>query len=212
MNTLLEINPSILPNTALHAAPATVSFLDTLLEQKELTPQLVTDDSLLKEVYDLRLNVWEHSGNTEFVNRNLYPDGWYDELDETAYHWIVVNDENKIIASARLNLFYSFADFPYHLSVQKFLLPQKWPFAFYSRLVVHPDYRQKGLSRKLFNARAAFCKQIGVQWSQVFINNPAIMCQFEKSGFVNIGKAQVAYHPSADAHSVNVLIKNDEDF
>jgi len=99
MNTLLEINPSILPNTALHAAPATVSFLDTLLEQKELTPQLVTDDSLLKEVYDLRLNVWEHSGNTEFVNRNLYPDGWYDELDETAYHWIVINDENKIIAS-----------------------------------------------------------------------------------------------------------------
>jgi predicted GNAT family N-acyltransferase len=218
MNTLLEINPSILPGTDLHAAPSRPTFLNTVfeensvLEQKELTPQLATDSALLNEVYRLRLDVWEHSGNTAFVNRNLYPDGWYDELDATAFHWIVANDENKIIASARLNLFYSFADFPYYSSVQKFLLPQKWPFGFYSRLVVHPDYRKNGLSRKLFHSRDVFCQQMGVQWSQTFINNPFIMCQYEKSGFLNIGKAEVAYHPSEHPHVVNVFIKMNENF
>lgn len=145
----------------------------------------------MPEIYDLRLNVWEHSDKNEFVNRTLYPNGWYDELDETAYHWVVFNGDNRIVASARLHLFYSLEDFPYYRSVKNFVLPLVAPFAFYSRLVVDPAYRQNGLSRQLYAGRTRFCEERGTRWSQVFINNPVIIKQFERSGYRNIGEAEV---------------------
>lgn len=210
MNQLLEINTSFIPKVENIAFSDNAVFENHFLQQHILQPEFLSDNSRLPEIYELRLNVWEHSGKSDFVNRKLYPDGWYDDLDESAYHWVVLNNQNKIIASARLNLFYSFEDFPYYLSIKKFIMPAAMPFAFYSRLVVDPHYRQVGLSRKLFNARSIFCEEIGSKWSQVFINNPAIINQFEKSGYKNIGQAHVAYHPSSMPHSVNVLIKEDK--
>src|SRR5690349_11002908 len=66
--------------------------------QNILSTELLTDPARLQEIYDLRLDVWEHSGNNQFVNRQLFPNGWFDELDETAFHWVTFNDENKIVA------------------------------------------------------------------------------------------------------------------
>jgi GNAT superfamily N-acetyltransferase len=210
MNALLGIDNSVLSNIENIAFSNDSAFNHTISELHILRPALLTDVSRLPEVYDLRLDVWEHSGNSEFVNRKLYPNGWFDDLDETAFHWAVFNDQNKIVASARLNLFYSFADFPYYSSIQKFTMPASAPFAFFSRLVVDPHYRQIGLSRKLFNSRAVFCEERGVKWSQVFINNPQILNQFEKSGYRNIGLTDVTYHASSTPHPVNVLIKEND--
>ncbi|MEO8823763.1 MAG: GNAT family N-acetyltransferase [Ginsengibacter sp.] len=209
MKPILELNTSILSIAQdIAVAESGCSILCNSFEpQEELRIELLTDMSRLPEIYDLRLNVWEHSGKNEFVNRKLYPNGWYDELDDTAYHWVVFNEENRIVASARLHLFYSLQDFPYYKSVRKYLLPRVIPFAFYSRLVVDPAYRQNGLSRQLYADRSRFCEQRGTKWSQVFINNPVIIKQYERSGYINIGQAEVAYHPSYAAHSVNVLIK-----
>lgn len=212
MNSILELNTSFVSNTAgISAAESGRSiFCNTFEPKQELRIELLTGFSRLPEIYGLRLNVWEHSGANEFVNRTLYPNGWYDDLDERAFHWAIFNGENRIVASARLHLFYSLEDFPYYQSVKNFLLPSVLPFAFFSRLVVEPQYRQNGLSRKLFNARTRFCKERGMKWSQVFINNPLIIKQFEKSGFENIGQANVTYHPSSEPHSVNVLIKEND--
>lgn len=207
MNSILEINTSYTSNAEVIALAGDTILNNTIAPQQALRAELLTDLSRLPEIYDLRLNVWEHSGKSEFVNRKLYPNGWYDDLDESAYHWVVLNEENKIVASARLHLFYSLEDFPYYQPVKKFLLPKVMPFAFYSRLVVDPQYRQNGLSRQLYNGRLRFCEERGVRWSQVFINNPAIIDQFERSGYSNIGLAKVAYHASSEPHSVNVLIK-----
>jgi len=184
-----------------------LSLFNKFNKQQALHPELLTDAWRLHEIYDLRLNAWEHSGKNEFVNRQLYPNGWYDQLDGPAFHWVVINEQNKVIASARLNLFHSFEEFPYQQSVKHLLLPNALPFAFFSRLVVHPHYRQNGLSRQLFSSRASFCEEREIKWSQVFINNQLIINQFEKSGYENIGQAQVAYHPSSDPHSVNVFVK-----
>lgn len=209
MNSILELKNSFVSNAAEVAVAEsdTPVLSDIFKPQHKLKAEFLADKLRLPEVYDLRLNVWEHSGKNDFVNRKLYPNGWFDELDQSAYHWIVVNEKNRIIASARLHLFYSLEDFPYYQSVKKFLLPTVMPFAFYSRLVVDPGYRQNGLSRLLYKVRSEFSREKGARWSQVFINNPIILQQFERSGYRNIGKAEVAYHSSSQPHSVNVLIK-----
>lgn len=209
MNAILEMNTSVISNAedTVVADSASSLYINTFGFEQELRTELLTDLSRLPEIYDLRLNVWEHSGQNEFVNRKLYPNGWYDELDDSAYHWVVFNSENRIVASARLHLFYSLKEFPYYHSVKKLVLPQVMPFAFFSRLVVDPAWRQNGLSRQLYNARSRFCEEMGVRWSQVFINNPVIIRQFERSGYIKIGQAKVAYHPSSTPHSVNVLVK-----
>lgn len=176
--------------------------------ENSLQAQLLTDNSRLQEIYDLRVNVWESQKN-DFVNRRLYPNGWQDELDQSAFHWIVKNDQDQIIASARLNIFNSLKKFPYYTSVKHLPFPGERPFAFYSRLVVHPQYRQNGLSRKLFNGRRFFCDEKVIRLSQVFINNTQVIGQFEKSGYKNIGQAEVNYHAASLPHWVNVFIKDD---
>jgi len=214
MSSLLEINTSVSSNGTYQqgGVPAEqFSFFNNLYEPQILQPQLLTNTSRLREIYDLRLDVWEQSGKSDFVNRNLYPDGWYDQLDQEAFRWVVVNSDDKIIASARLNIFHSLDEFPYHLSLKHVSFPSVMPFAFFSRLVVAPGYTQKGLSRQLYNERAHFCAERGIRWSQVFINNPRIINQFEKSGFKKIAHADISYHPSSEAHQVNVFIKEEMD-
>lgn len=212
MNSLLEISTSTTSDTEVLSASDNFNFFDNSDKQQALQTGLLTDLSRLNEIYDLRLNVWEHSGKNEFVNRKLYPNGWHDHLDKSAFHWISINDQNEIIASARLNIFHSLEEFPYYLSVKNLSLPEIMPFAFFSRLVVHPLYRQNGLSRQLFAGRTFFCEERRIRWSQVFINNPLIIRQFEKSGYQKKGQADVAYHHASNPHSVNVFIKENEFF
>lgn len=174
----------------------------------DLVPRLLTDNSRLNEIYELRVDVWERSGNCEFVNRALYPNGWSDELDKTALHWVITIARDEIIAAARLNIFNSLDDFPYYASVKHLPFPADMPFAFLSRLIVHPDYRQKGLSRKLAFSRMLFCKNKNVNWFQVFINNKRIIHLFEEMNYESIGQAKVSYHQFSDPHSVNVFIRS----
>ncbi|HTN06348.1 GNAT family N-acetyltransferase [Agriterribacter sp.] len=171
-------------------------------------PQLLTDKTRLKEIYELRVNVWEHSGKSKFVNRQLFPNGWSDELDETALHWIIMNDKSEIVAAARLNIFHSLYEFPYNYSLQHLALPIAFPFAFYSRLVVDHRYHGNGLSRQLAVSRILFCEKNSINWCLAFINNTHVLKLFEKLDFKNTGQANVSYHQSSQPHSVNVLIKN----
>lgn len=208
MSSLFQINFPVI--SADITAETQVDDLQNLSypPANSLQAQLLSDKSRLQEIYDLRVNVWDSEKN-DFVNRRLYPNGWQDELDQSAFHWIIKNDQDQIIASARLNIFNSLRDFPYYTSVKHLAFPRKRPFAFYSRLVVHSQYRQNGLSRKLFNGRRSFCNEKGIHLSQVFINNKQVIGQFEKSGYKNIGQAQINYHVASKPHSVNVFIKDD---
>lgn len=172
-----------------------------------ITIQRLTNPKRYREIYDLRVSVWENSGNSTIANRKIFPNGWCDEMDKTAFHWAAVNEQNKIIAAARVNIFENIRDFPYHSSIKHLELPSVVPFAFFSRLIVHPGYRQSGLSRKLFSYRTTFCKEQGVQWSQVFINNPHIIQLYEKAGYKNIGHAEVSYHTFCKHHDVQVLLR-----
>ena len=198
MNALLEISSPL-------------SFIETenndIVGKNKLVTKVLNNRFRLQEIFDLRLHVWENSGNIEFVNRKLFPNGWYDELDESAIHWMILNHQNQIVASARLNIFYSLKESPYCESINHLPFPAEVPFAFFSRLVVHPKYRQRGLSRQLYEARARFCRERKIAWSQVFINSPFVINTFEAEGFKNIGQAEVSYHVASPSHAVNVFVK-----
>lgn len=211
MNTLLESSvpaPAIWTGSENQIINLNSRYYSVLYECPELlSTELLDNPVRLQEIYDLRLEVWERSGKSEMVNKQLFPKGWNDELDPTAFHWVVTNDQYKIIAAARLNIFQSWSDFPYRTSVGHLSLPAVGPFAFFSRLVVHPQYQNLKLSRKLFDSRTRYCQEKSIGWSQVFINNPNIMNLFEKSGYNNIGQASVSYHEALHPHSVNVFVK-----
>jgi predicted GNAT family N-acyltransferase len=198
MNALLETS-----------SPLSFSEMENnqIISRNKLVTTVLNSQYRLQEIFNLRLDVWEKSGKIEFINRKFLPTGWYDELDETAIHWAILNHQNQIVASARLNIFYSLHESPYFASINHLPLPTEAPFAFFSRLVVHPQYRQRGLSRQLYEARARFCKERKIAWSHVFINNPYIVSMFEAKGFKNIGEAEVSYHVSSPSHAVNVFVK-----
>lgn len=75
MTSLLEISTSITSDTEDLLVSDEFSVFNNINEQWALRPGLLTDASQLPEIYNLRLNVWEHSGKSEFVNRKLYPNG-----------------------------------------------------------------------------------------------------------------------------------------
>lgn len=172
-----------------------------------LEPTLLTDTSRLQEIYDLRVDVWENSEKNNYVNRKLFPNGWFDDLDKTALHWVIINEQNKIIASARLNLFDTLDDYPYYEFIKHLYIPNKTPFGFYSRLVIHPEYQGLGLSIRLDTSRMLYCEAKKICWLQGLATDDRIKNLFEKLKFKIIGQAELNYHEFTQPHLVNVFIK-----
>lgn len=210
MNTLAEYSTLIVPpHTAIH--PLSFSALISSEPEPSANGQfrttILANPERLQEIFDLRLTAWEGSVRNEIANKSLFPDGWKDMLDESAIHWVTLDERDAIVAAARLNIFHSPKAFPYHIATAHLPLPLELPFAFFSRLVVHPQCRKNGLGRALYEERSKFCLENNIPWSLVFINDPHVITMFEKEGFQNPGKALVSYHPSATPHSVNVFAK-----
>jgi len=120
-----------------------------------MNPTLLTDQSRLQEIYDLRVLAYEHSSKAQYVNRHLFPDGWTDDLDarDTTLHWII-EDAGRIIAAARLAILHTLSDT--NEEFDQFELPTERPFAYWSRLVVHPDYRRTGATMRLDTVRKTY--------------------------------------------------------
>lgn len=111
-------------------------------------PQILTDKSRLQEIFDLRVYAWENSPSPANINKETYPNGFFDKLDEMAIHWVSFDENGKIIASARLAIINDVNELPYPQIFANIGLPSQRPFLFYSRLVIHPDYRKIGLKEK----------------------------------------------------------------
>ena len=170
------------------------------------TPKLLTDKSRLQEIYDLRVDVWENSEKSEFVNRQLFPKGWFDDLDDTGFHLFIADDQNKIIAAARLNLFNTLNDFPYYKFISHLNIPAITPFAFYSRLVVDPSFQGNGLSAKLDFSILDLCKTNNAFWV-IGLSSDRTELMVTKLGFKNYGSAEINYSELSDRHLINVIIK-----
>lgn len=170
-------------------------------------PILLTDKSRLKEIYDLRVTAWEHSDKGAVINHQLFPEGWYDELDSEANHWIITNEEDKIIASARLNIFTNLEAFPYRSSLRNIKLVHKTPLGFYGRLVVHPQYHGLDLSVKLVTARINYCEMKRIPLLEALVTRERIKNILLKLDFKIIDQIEVNYHALTPPHLVNVFAK-----
>lgn len=121
-----------------------------------LKPILLIDKTRLQEIYDLRVDAWQNSKGSDLVNRTLFPAGWKDSLDDISIHWIVQDNDNEIIAAARLTLAFNFNEVEYLGDALPNDFKVNFPFGYYSRLVIHPKYRGRGYSTLLDRVRLQF--------------------------------------------------------
>jgi len=167
-----------------------------LKKQENLKPTLLTDKTRLEEIYQLRVLAWEHTDYSKFINRQLFPYGFSDHLDNNGYHFIIENDKKEIIGSNRFNILHDLNDLTEPDFYCKFTYPQTRPFGFLSRLVIHPDYRGLKLSTKFDQAVIEFSRQKEICFSIVGIFIPGLN-QLTEKGFKVLGKADYSlFHDS----------------
>jgi len=100
----------------------------------------LADKTRLQEIYDLRVTAYANSPYATYINRNIYPNGYYDYLDslDSTKHWIV-EDSQKIIGSVRAAIVKNISDLKEDLT--QLGLPNNETFAYCGRTAVHPKFR-----------------------------------------------------------------------
>lgn len=152
------------------------------MEIKVLPPEI--DRVYLDAIAKLRVRVWSNQlGETAFSGEK-----WSDQHDLHAFHWVVLNDEHELIASARLCVHNTIADFPDFEEIQGLVTELPSPIAMMSRLVVSSKYQRLGISQKLDLARFQKAEQIGVKSSVLQVPDYRRK-SVEKLGFKCLGKA-----------------------
>jgi predicted GNAT family N-acyltransferase len=164
----------------------------------------LSDKAKLQEIYNLRVSAWENSANQAVVNSDFFSKGWFDDFDETAIHWIIEDETEKIIAAARLNIIATVQAIPYASVLE---LPKEMPMAFLSRLVVDVKHRRNGLGSLLKQVRMEFCKAHPIDWILVFATDEQRVNFVQKSGWTIAGQMEIQFHRFAPALSVNAFIK-----
>lgn len=108
---------------------------------------LVASDLDLGALAQLRSEAWRQ----KYPDYALHVDDWTDNHEETSDHFVVAIG-NEIAGAARLSYvtqpkhYDQFADDP---SCSEFIKGRRPPLAVFSRLVVRPCYRGKGVARAL---------------------------------------------------------------
>jgi len=124
-------------------------------------PILLKEKERLIEIYKLRVKAWQSYG---IITPQTYPNGYTDVLDTDGLHW-VIQSENKVIGSARLNILFEPNSLPYPKTFKRVIdFDTDSPFIFYSRLVIDPEYQGNNYSALLDEARINFIKkQTGIK-------------------------------------------------
>ena len=159
-------------------------------------PMLLQDKLRLPEIYKLRVSAWEHSENSKHVNHNFFPHGWYDNLDKTAFHWVITDIKNRIIGSARLNVINNLAEIPNKGIFAKFIKIFPAQVCFYSRLCIHPDFKNKGLSSILDFVRIEFIKHNDLALT-LATSNGIRTNKLQRYGFTILGQENISFAPNA---------------
>jgi predicted GNAT family N-acyltransferase len=143
------------------------------------------DSYYLDAIAKLRVSVWSNQlGQKAFLENQ-----WCDEHDQHAFHWIVINTENELIASARLCLHNTIAEFPDFQEIRELVTEFPPPIAMMTRLVISPNYQKLGISKILDLARIKKAEQLGAK--SIVLQVPFYRIKsIEKFGFKCVGKAQ----------------------
>jgi len=109
----------------------------------------------LEAIAELRVKVWNQQINQTALTERT----WSDNHDSHAFHWIVLNEQNQLIASARLCIHNAVSELPDLEEIEKLVQKAPVPVAMMSRLVVDPLYQRRGIARKLDSLRLEKAKQ-----------------------------------------------------
>ena len=165
-------------------------------------PAITHSDNDLKRIYRLRVTAWRESG---LISSDRYPEGWSDELDQQAIHWVIKHSKN-IVAAARLNILESLDELPYPGVFQDYEIPNLNPIAFYSRLVAHPDYRGRGISKQLDSVRLDYINKNKIPLVIATARNWRID-KLKKVGFKVLGKVNRDSDKRWQLGNASVIIK-----
>lgn len=136
-----------------------------ILLQARLSPVVeVTERAVLDRIFRLRVDAWrEHVA---------VPDGmveWRDHHDEVGRHFAILCGDEPV-AAARLTVHSSIEDLPEADAYRGILASNPVPVAAFSRCVVHPEYRGRGLARQLDLARLEAARVADVKRAVVHVH------------------------------------------
>ena len=169
--------------------------------------QLLLDKSRLQEIYDLRVEAWENSDRAGSISKAEYPNGWSEEIDKDAFHFVIFDTNNKIIASARISLHQKLDELRYPETFKDFKLPSNRPFAFYSRLVVSPKYRSSFSFKKLDLSRITFLKENKIPFAIATCKDERLKSMI-RIGFEVLGKTNVPYAEIGEETALILFLEN----
>ncbi len=138
----------------------------------------------MEEIGKLRVEAWK---DIEGMNQDLMAKGcWIDDTDADAIHWVIFSGK-KLVGSARMTVHEKVGDLPYGDLIKKYPLDELVPpVSSINRLVIHSDYMNKGLARKMDEIRINTAKEMGVKY---IIAQPVSwrIDALKKQGFKYIG-------------------------
>jgi len=116
----------------------------------------VHDKAVLDNIYQLRVEAWRMQ-----LTHTTSIEAWEDEFDPIAQHWGCF-DEDRLVAAARLSVHQDIQNVPDADAYEGVITSDApSPIASLNRLVVHHDYRGKGIAKKLDTVRLARAREIG---------------------------------------------------
>ena len=152
-----------------------------------LTPKMLNGEpGILDQIFKLRVEAWDKSKCSYFMNKNLYPDGFSDDLDSTATHFYI-EDQGKVVGCVRRNELDSLSGFKDGKSFECFDIPSG-RFIFYSKIAVHPDYQHKHLAVSLGSEVVKGFHESGVDFGLTLVHLKGFA---EKFGFKLLGDTKM---------------------
>jgi hypothetical protein len=141
----------------------------------------ITDPSILERIYELRVTCWRARGNaTDGIS------SWTDAYDLDAQHWAILAGERPI-AAARLTIHTQLCDVPDAYIYGDVLPALPSPIGSINRCVVHPEFKNRGLSRILDEVRITAARQLRAKCVVASVNQDRRARSLETAGFKLIG-------------------------
>ncbi len=150
-------------------------------------PIVVEDPTVLQQVGRLRILAWEADG--ELPSFAPKAKVWLDEHDSHAVNWVVLC-EGLPVAAARLCVHKRVCDLPDLASLAGYEDSFVTPIAAFTRLVVSPAFRGRGLSKELDGMRLAAAQESGCRSAVVVTHIPGRIRQLNACGFSNLGESR----------------------
>jgi GNAT superfamily N-acetyltransferase len=150
-------------------------------------PAEVNRTEMLDAIAVLRAEVWQASGG---VAAAAFPEGrWHDDCDLNATHWTIRDENNRLVAAARLTVHPTLADVPEAEEYARYGLDLEGPIAAPARVVVCPGAQGRGLGQRLLDAQDQTARRLGARHA-VRQASPAMVRLLVHRGWRIIGPAR----------------------